>query len=71
MKLTPKEAAQTTCDIFNRQHPVGTEVNVRLDSGKLQHTETTSEAYVSESGSPVIFMKDVRGFYLLSRVTPA
>jgi hypothetical protein len=60
--------AQAACNKWNDRCPVGTDVNLTRDSGSVEATTTTSEAYVCESGYPVIFLKGVRGYYLLSRV---
>lgn len=61
---------QRQCDSWNAMHPVGTSVLLTRDNGITEATHTTSEAYVCESGYPVIFMKGVRGYYLLARVEP-
>jgi hypothetical protein len=60
--LTPAE--------WNAQYPVGTPVYLYTDGGDVFPTKTRSEAYVSESGYPVIFLAAVRGYYLLDRVAP-
>lgn len=60
---------QTACDKWNADNPIGTAVDLLRDTGSVESTSTTSEAYVCEFGYPVIFLKGVRGYYLLSRVT--
>lgn len=55
---------------FNKRWPVGQKVSVRLDDGSGIVTRTTAEAQVLSGHSAVIFLADVRGCYLLNRVTP-
>ncbi len=57
-------------DAWNAAHRPGVEVNVRLDSGEVRETRTTSEAYVM-CGQAVIFLLGVRGCYSLDCVTVA
>lgn len=61
---------QAACDKFNASNPVGAAVTVRLDSGEVRETVTTSEAQVLSGHSAVIWLKGVSGCYLLDRVTP-
>jgi hypothetical protein len=62
------EEAQRMCDSWNSLHPVGSPVILHRDNGDTQRTSTRSEAYVCESGYPVIFLDGVSGYYLLKRV---
>lgn len=55
---------------FNLKNPIGTEVSVRKDSGAIHIGNTRSEAYIGESGYPVIFVDGISGCYLLDRVEP-
>lgn len=72
MSRRPPPAAQLqeACDKFNAAHQVGAAVSVRLDSGEVRETITTSEAQVLSGHSAVIWLKGVSGCYLLDRVTP-
>lgn len=63
------EEMQRICERWNAAHPVGTPVTVEKDGGALVDTKTRHEAYVCESGYPVIFLEGISGYYLLSRVT--
>jgi hypothetical protein len=62
---------QAQCDAFNAICPVGGKVRVQLD-GKDEpfETVTISEAQILSGHSPVVWMKHVRGCYLLDCVTP-
>lgn len=53
---------------WNRDHSVGTDVDVTLDNGEILTTRTRSEAWVLDSGDAVILVEGIRGGYLLSRV---
>lgn len=53
---------------WNLKHKCGTPVTVELDSGETKRTKTRSHAFVANSGHAVIYLEDVSGFYLLSRV---
>ena len=69
-KETQKQTiARLSVENWNLEHPVGSKVDVRLDSGEVKHTTTRSEAYVSHSGHAVIFLVGVSGYYLLDRVS--
>lgn len=55
-------------DAWNLAHRPGVTVDVRLDSGEVRETKTTSEAYVM-CGQAVIFLLGVRGCYSIDCVT--
>jgi hypothetical protein len=61
--------AERACQEWNDLNPVGTPVNLTRDDGGVQQSKTRSEAYVCDSGYPVIFLEGVRGYYMLYRVT--
>lgn len=65
------EEMQRQCDSWNAMHPVGSDVDLHRDSGEVTRTRTRSEAYVCDSGYPVIFLEGVSGYYLLKRVERA
>lgn len=56
---------------WNERHPVGSDVIVRLDSGKDLQTRTRSRAEILSGHTPVIWLEGVRGCYILERVRPA
>ena len=64
------QALQRQCDDFNARYPVGQAVSVRKDGGDGVLTKTSSEAQVLSGHSAVIWLEDIRGCYLLDRVTP-
>ncbi|NHQ93354.1 hypothetical protein [Janthinobacterium lividum] len=66
-----KSAAQlqAVCDKFNATHLVGTAVSVKLDSGEVRDTVTTSEAQVLSGHTPVIWLEGISGCYDLEHVT--
>jgi hypothetical protein len=60
--------AQTkSVEDWNSKVPIGSKVIVKLDDGTQKETETRSAAYICDAGVPVIFLKDISGFYLLNR----
>lgn len=65
------EEMRRQCDSWNTMHPVGSDVLLHRDNGETQRTRTRSEAYICESGYPVIFLEGVSGYYLLKRVERA
>ena len=60
---------QAACDKFNAAHQVGAAVSVKLDSGEVRETVTTSEAQVLSGHTAVIWLEGIRGCYDLERVT--
>jgi hypothetical protein len=61
--------AQKKVDKFNGICDVGQDVKVKLDDGSIKETVTKSEAEVM-SGTAVVWLKGIRGSYLLERVKP-
>jgi hypothetical protein len=62
---------QDQCDKFNALCPVGGRVRVQLDGvDEPFETVTISPAQILSGHTPVVWMKDVSGCYLLDRVTP-
>jgi hypothetical protein len=74
--LTPKELT-AQCARWNAENPVGTRVNVQIDSGEVRRTFTRtgaqilgaepSRGYIGHTA--VIWLEGITGCYLLSRVT--
>lgn len=62
---------QAQCDAWNAAHPVGTIVVLTRDDDVKIRTETVSDAQVLSGHSAVIWMRGVRGCYLLDRVVVA
>jgi len=61
---------QAACDKFNAKVSVGDEVFVKLDGvDEPFRTKTRSVAQVLSGHSPVIWLENVSGCYLLDRVT--
>ena len=61
--------AELEVENWNLKHKVGTPVLLRMDSGDVLKTWTTSEAYICASVYAVCFFAKVRGYYLLDRAT--
>lgn len=62
---------QAECDAFNAKCPVGSKVRVNLDFvDEPFETVTCSEAQILSGHTPVVWLRDVSGCYLLDRVTP-
>lgn len=69
-KVSPREyLAEVTR--FNDAHPVGSPVNVRLDSGAVKRTTVRFPATVSSSGHAVVWLEGISGYYLTDRVSKA
>lgn len=60
---------QQLVDDFNAAHPIGEAVWILRDDGRQFLTETRSRAEVLEGHSAVIWLKGLRGCYLLERVS--
>lgn len=63
-------AHETGVLFWNRFFPVGTPVLVKRDDGSVIPSETISEAEMLSGHTAVIWLKDIRGAYLLDRVSP-
>jgi hypothetical protein len=61
---------QRAVDVWNAKHPIGTKVRVRKDNGDVLSTTTRTKAEVLSGHTAVIWVSDIRGCYLLDRVTP-
>lgn len=69
MKQKSQKQLQKIVDDFNRAYPVGSEVDVKLDSGKLIHTRVTHEGTILGGHSAVAWFNNISGCYSLDRVT--
>lgn len=58
-----------TPDQFNKRFPIGTKVTLTKDNGEKVNAVTRSDAFYAYK-QPVIFLKGIAGYYLLSRVEP-
>lgn len=54
---------------FNSRFPVGSTVDVKLDSGEVKRSTVRFPAVVSNSGHAVAWLHGVSGYYLASRVS--
>lgn len=62
---------QAACDKFNSKVTVGAEVFVKLDGvDEPFRTRTKSPAQLLSGHTPVVWLENVSGCYLLDRVTP-
>lgn len=66
---SPEQLA-AECDAFNAICAIGQRVYVRKDSGDIVETVTTTAAQVLSGHTAVVWLRDIRGCYLLSRVKP-
>jgi hypothetical protein len=57
-------------DEWNRNHPVGTKVIVKMDDGTERHTHTTARAQLLGGHTGVVWLDGISGCYLLMRVRP-
>lgn len=63
-------AHETAVLIWNRFYPVGTPVLVKRDDGSVTPSETISGAELLGGHTAVVWLRDIRGAYLLDRVSP-
>jgi hypothetical protein len=66
--MKPKRLTQKDCDRWNAHHPVGTQVDVRLDNGLTARTTTKSRAEMLSGHTAVIWLDGISGCYMLDRV---
>lgn len=57
---------------FNESHPVGVKVRywTMLREGEGKESKTRSEAFVTNSGEPAVFIAGQSGYVTLSHVEP-
>lgn len=70
MKLT-QLAKQRMIDMFNQNNPVGTEVRYWRGAKEGEPSgqgKTSSDAFICNSGYPVIFIKGCSGYICLTHV---
>ncbi len=65
--MTDTKRARGAVEKWNQQHPIGTPVTVRMDSGELRETATRSMAQMLGQ-SAVIWVDGIAGCYALERV---
>jgi hypothetical protein len=70
--LTPSDVNtnKELVTIWNKRYPPNTEVLLADDDGNIEHTRTTSEAWLLDSGQPVVKVYGRAGGYLLTRIKP-
>jgi hypothetical protein len=70
-KAAAQSEAARKVEEWNRQCPVGTEVNVRRDNGDVLKTTTRGEAgLMNDELTAVVMVHGITGVYALERVTP-
>ncbi|MDO9099698.1 MAG: hypothetical protein Q7V53_02990 [Caldisericota bacterium] len=70
MKKPNVQKMQAECDAFNAAHPIGAEVFVQLDGvDEPFKTRTRSSAQILSGHTPVIWLENVSGCYLLECVS--
>lgn len=68
--MTELERMRLRCDRWNKLYMVGSNVYIRLDSGKVIPTKTRAKAIVNGNRQAVIWVENVAGCYPLDRVWP-
>jgi hypothetical protein len=70
-KAAAQSEAARKVEEWNRQCPIGTEVNVRRDNGDVLKTTTRGEAgLMNDELTAVVMVHGITGVYALERVTP-
>jgi len=64
-----KRQMEAYVETWNRQNPVGCDVDVKRDDGQVTQTRTRSEAWLLGGHTPVICVEGISGCYALERVT--
>jgi hypothetical protein len=70
IRTPDKSQLEKQCADFNRQCPIGTEVHLVDDFGKVSHTRTRSIAWVIGDHTAVVNVEGISGCYDLDRITP-
>lgn len=68
MKQKTIEQLKAQIDFFNKSCPVGTKVNLKLDSGEVKSVTVSSKATVLGGHSAVGWFAEISGCYSLDRV---
>ena len=63
-----QESMQGRCDVFNKKHPVGSDVTVILDFGQQKETTIKYPAQILSGHTAVVWLNGISGCYLLDRV---
>jgi hypothetical protein len=66
--MAQKRLKQADCDAWNAKHPIGTQVDVRMDNGETTRTITRSPAEMLGGHTAVVWLEGIRGCYMLDRV---
>ena len=66
--MTTKKDVKLVLD-WNKEHPEGTAVTVRLDDGTTINSKTTSEAWLLGGHTAVVKLEAIHGAFALARVT--
>jgi hypothetical protein len=69
MKRPTQAKLQAQIDAWNATHPIGADVDVLTDRGKIVRTKTRSAAELLSGHSAVIWLDGISGCYALDRVT--
>jgi hypothetical protein len=70
MKPPTMKELSAQCARWNAANPIGTHVDVQMDSGELRRTVTKTSAQILAGHTAVIWLEGI-GCYLLSRVRSA
>jgi hypothetical protein len=70
IRLPNLRHAQKKIDAFNAACPIGTLVTVMRDDGTEMDSKTRSEAQLLGGHTPVVWVENLSGCYLLDRVKP-
>ncbi len=63
-----QESMQSRCDVFNKKHPVGSDVTVILDFGQQKETKVKYPAEIMSGHTAVVWVEGISGAYSLDRV---
>jgi hypothetical protein len=69
-RTPPTAEADQAVDEWNRSHPIGSPVAVRLDAGPIRLTRTLSRAFLTHRGNPAVFVRGLAGYTSLHGVSP-
>ena len=70
MRRPSQRELQLEVENWNLKHPIGTPVRVTKDNGTVVETVTISKASMLGGHTPVVWLRDISGAYLLSRCKP-
>ena len=68
MKQKSQTQLQKKVEQFNSIYPIGSDVDIKLDSGEIVHTDVIGEGFILGGHSAMGWFEGISGCYSLDRV---